>query len=213
MVDTIYNKLTLGVSMLKKIFLILLTVFVVNLVSADEIMDLLDEARASYEEDDIQNTISTLHTVLFALEKEKRSTYTEVAFNKLYNSYEKYNGKRIKLIDASISPEAGEAFEDGYRISVSSLTQRPTFWAQPYDKTAMFFVISKKMLKELEETIPKGYVGYFNVYTDKIYTYTESELTRSKNKKYYVARIRKLEILDYNEQTKTTKSSGDFLTD
>ncbi len=199
--------------MLKKIFFILLAVFVVNIASADEIMDLLDEARASYEEDDIQNTISTLHTVLFALEKEKRSTYNEVAFNKLYNSYEKYNGKRIKLIDASISPEVGEAFEDGYRISVSSLTQKTTFWAEPYDKTALFFVISRKMLKELEETIPKGYVGYFNVYTDKIYTYTDSELTRSKNKKYYVARIRKLEILDYNEKTKSTKSSGEFLTD
>jgi len=199
--------------MLKKIFLIVTAVFMMNCIYADEIMDLLDEARASYEEDDIQNTISTLHTVLFALEREKRSTYTEVEFNKFYKSFERYNGKRIKLLDASISPEVGDAFEDGYRISVSSLTQRPTFWADPFDKKSLFFVISKDLLKELEETIPKGYVGYFNVYTDKIYTYTDPEVSRSKSKKYYVAVIKKLEILDYDENTKSTKSSGEFLTD
>ena len=199
--------------MFKKFLLILTAIFMVNCVFADEIMDLLDEARASYEEDDIQNTISTLHTVLFALEKEKRSTYTDITFSKFYNSYEKYNGKKIKLLDASISPEAGDAFEDGYRISVSALTQRPTFWAEPYDKTTLFFVISREMLKELQDTIPKGYVGYFNVYTDRIYTYTDPEVSRSKSKKYYVAKIKKLEILDYDERTKSTKSSGKFLTD
>lgn len=199
--------------MLKKIFLIVAAVFMMNCIYSDEIMDLLDEARASYEEDDIQNTISTLHTVLFALEREKRSTYTEVEFNKLYKSFEKYNGKRIKLLDASISPEAGDSFDGYYRISVSSLSQRPTFWADPFDKTSLFFVISKDLLRKLEETIPKGYVGYFNVYTDKIYTYTDSEVSRSKSKKYYVATIKKLEILDYDEATKSTKSSGEFLTD
>ena len=199
--------------MLKKLFLIVLAVFIVNTVSADEIMDLLDEARDSYEEGEIQETINTLQTVLFALEKEKRSSMSEVSFTKFYNSYEKYNGKRVKILDASISPEAGEPFEGYYRISVSSLTQRPTFWAEPYEKVSLFFVISKKLLKQIEETIPKGYVGYFNIYTDKIYTYVDDDISRSKPKKYYVARIKKLEILDYNESNRTTKTTGEFLTD
>lgn len=182
---------------------------------SDSIIDLLDNAKQTYQDNDISSAIKILDDVSNRLKKisvEQKSEEIEtVEFARLKNFPSRYDGKKIKLNDTAISSQRGKIFKDGYyRMSVSSINQSAYFLDNPYEDGSLFFIISESMLEKLMDIVEAGYVGYFNVYTDTIYKYVKHE-QYSDGKTYYVAKIIGLEKISLNKYTNKTCSTGEYI--
>lgn len=201
---------------MKKRISIIFFIFCSVFMFAESIQDLLNEATNSYTENDIDKTIEILEKVTNDLKTEKAIKNNEeiqtVEFTRLKNFPSRYEGKKIKLLDTAISSRIGKKFNDSYTIRVSSVNQSSSFSDEPYEDGSLFFIISESLLEKLMDRVAAGYVGYFNVYTDTIYTYTEKKPYMD-DKTFYVAKIISLECLRYFSDWGTTNTTNEFLTE
>jgi len=202
---------------MKKNFIILTLLFLSSFIYADSIQDLFNDASNSYAEKNIDKTIEILEKITNDLKMKKIKSNTDeietVEFTRLKNFPSRYEGKKIKLLDTAISSKVGKKFNGDYRIEVSTLNQSSYFLDEPYEDGKLFFVISESLLEKLMDKVAAGYVGYFNVYTDKIYPYIEGKSYWDDKKTFYVAKIVSLECLSYRRNLGTTIATGEFLTE
>lgn len=201
---------------MKKKILIVSVLLCSIFMYGESIQDLLNEASNAYSSNDIDKAIDLLERATNNLKTEKLNQNTDeietVEFTRLKNFPSRYNGKKIKLLDTAISSKIGKKFNGDYRITVNSVNQSSYFYEEPYEDGSLFFVISEELVEKLMDRVAAGYVGYFNVYTDTIYSYTDSQPYLA-DKTYYVAKIVSLECLTYYSYNGTTSSLGIFLTE
>lgn len=202
---------------MKKLLVVFIIISLVNILYADNVSDLLDKAKESYLANDIDQTLSYIDDAKSEIKKSeviKNSSEVEkVEFSRLKNFPSRYCSKKIILTDTAIgSTDIGKKFDDCYRITVSTINQSASFYDDPYDNGSLFFIISESLLEKLMNYVRAGYVGYFNVYTDPIYSYKVKELY-TEEKVYYVAKITSLEILNYNSYEGSSYPTGDFLSE
>ena len=93
------------------------------------------------------------------------------------------------------------------QLQYQRYTNEILFFYDPYEDGALFFIIGKNLLDKLMDDIQAGYVGYFNIYTDKFYEYIKKE-NHGKDKVQYIAKIVSLERLTYNSYRDTAETTG-----
>lgn len=198
--------------MFKKICILLLGVLFLPCVYADSISDLLDNAKKSYLNNDVSKTLEHLNTAKNELEKITFATnvseYETVEYSRLRNFPARYKGKKIKLKYIRLSPTGIEREKkmngNYYPIWVSGIYASDPFPGDPYEDGALFFIIGENLLDKLMDNVQGG-VGYFNIYTDKIYEYIKKDYRTDKIQ--YIAKIVSLEQLTYDlfkEEPETT---------
>ena len=199
--------------MCKKSSILLLGFVFLSFTYADSLSDLLDNAKNSYLNNDFSKTLEYFNTAKNELEKitfaANVSEYETVEYSRLRNFPSRYKGKKIKLQHTALSPTGlGKKINgDYYAITVSTIHQRDSFFNDPYEDGALFFIIGKNLLDKLMDDIQAGYVGYFNIYTDKFYEYIKKE-NHGKDKVQYIAKIVSLERLTYNSYRDTAETIG-----
>lgn len=203
--------------MKKKVFTFVMTICLVSILYADTVSDLLDKAKESYLSNDKHQTLLYLEDAKSEIKKsEIQKSISEietVEFSRLKNFPSRYFDKKIIVTNTAIDPtKIGEKFNDCYRITVSTCNQKSYFIAEPYESGSLFFIISENLLEKLMDKVPAGYVRYFNVYTDTIYSYIEKDPYR-KDYIYYVAKITSLEVLSFNSYDGSSYSTGDYISE
>lgn len=189
--------------MCKKSSILLLGFVFLSFAYADSLSDLLDNAKKSYLNNDISKTLEYLNTAKNELEKITFATnvseYETVEYSRLLNFPSRYKGKKIKLKHTFLSPTGIEREKkiDGnyYPITVSGIYAFDSFLGAPYEDGALFFIIGENLLDKLMDNVQGG-LGYFNIYTDKIYEYIKKDYPTDKIQ--YIAKIVSLEQLAYD---------------
>lgn len=184
-------------------------------IYADSVSNLLDQAKKAYQSNNIDQTLQYLELAKSEISRIKindsSSNYETVEFSRIKNFPSRYTGKKIKVPNTAIaSSNIGKKFGDAYRITVSTVNQSSSFYNEPFESGSLFFTISESLLEKLIDAVPAGYVGYFNVYTDEIYTYTKKE-TYSEDRIYYVANIKGLEKINYDSLSGNTYATDEYL--
>lgn len=200
-----------------RILLIISLCCFIQSIYADSISDLLEQAKKAYQAKNIDQTLQYLELAKSEISRiklnESSSKFEIVEFSRIKNFPSRYTGKKIKVPNTAIaSSNIGKKFGDVYRITVSTVNQSSSFYNEPFDSGSLFFTISEALLEKLIDAVPAGYVGYFNVYTDEIYTYTKKE-AYTEDRIYYVANIKGLEKINYDTLSGDTFATDEFLSE
>lgn len=205
---------------MKKIISILLISLLFSFLFADEITDLFDKAKAQYNNNDTEAAIKTIDTIRGKLKNKQIDTPSldslEVGFNRVKVTPEKFNGKALKIRGVSISSSGFKKMnyynkENEYGISLWNITQNDYFQAY-LDEGKMIFVMDESLVDQLLDIIPAGYSYYYNIWTEPVYEYSYylSKYSSSAST-CYIAKIIKLEAVEYNSYTNTIIDTGEFI--
>ena len=205
--------------MKKKIFIIM-CFFIVPFLFGDEITDLLDKAKVQYANNDREALIKTIDTIKDKLKNEETkkpsSEAVEVSFNRLKLTPEKYENKALKLKGVAISSSSFMKLENynkknEYGVLLSNVAQNDYFSAYLQDGD-ICFVMDDTFVDKLLDIIPTGYSYYYNIWTEPVYAYSYYLTSYSTTKRIcYIAKIIKLEAIEYNKMTGQIFDTGEFI--
>ena len=204
---------------MKRNFLIILLFFIIPFLFADEITDLLDKARDQYNNNDKEATIKTIEIIQKKLkikEKDNPSLETiEVSFNRLKLSPEKYENKALKIRGVSISSTGFTKInyynkDNEYGVNLWNITQNDYFPSYLNDGK-LIFVMDDSLVDNLLDIIPEGYSYYYNIWTEPVYKYSYYHTMSYIERFCYIAKIIKLEAIEYNRITNNISDTGEFI--
>ncbi len=177
---------------------------------------LLEKALDNYKKGNVEEAKKQLELFLSKLNNEKELKKIEtsdiVEFNKIKNFPSRYLGKKLKLNNIVLSSNVGEKINECFSIRVTTANRSSTIHDWALKEGSIIFVISEKLLEKLIENLNSRNEAYFNLYTDKIYKW-EKEVPYMPSETYYVAKIIRLEKIEYNWLTNESKSTGIFLSE
>ena len=204
--------------MKKILFCFMLILFSSVVFAEEDLTILLDKAKTAYINNNLEESKKFVKEyydkISIIISNSGKEDFEEVDFTRLKTFTSKYENKKIKLSNISISLANPLKTADGkyYRISVNTLNQYDSFFNLEGKENSLIFIVSETLLEKLMDEIPAGYVGYYNIYTDIIYHTTDKDSIGLKTD-YYFARIIKLEAITYNNSSGTTKLSGKIITE
>ena len=184
----------------------------------EDLTILLDKAKTAYINNNLEESKKFVKEyydkISIIISNSGKEDFEEVDFTRLKTFTSKYENKKIKLSNISISLANPLKTADGkyYRISVNTLNQYDSFFNLEGKENSLIFIVSETLLEKLMDEIQAGYVGYYNIYTDTIYHTIDKDSIGLKTD-YYFARIIKLEGITYNNYSGTTKLSGKIITE
>ena len=205
---------------MKKIISILLISLLFSFLFADEITDLFDKAKAQYNNNDTEAAIKSIDTIKGKLKNKENNNSSsetlEVSFNRVKVTPEKYNGKALKIRGVAISSSGFKKMnyydkENEYGVSLFNITQND-FFPSYLDDGKMIFVMDENLVDQLLDIIPAGYSYYYNIWTEPVYEYSYYISSYSTIiHGCYIAKIIKLEAVEYNSYTNTIIDTGEFI--
>ena len=205
--------------MKKLISLLFIVTIVVSFVFADEITNLLDKAKEQYNNNETESLIKTIDSIKEKITKKEVNTNSvdivEVGFNRLKVSPEKYVGNSLKIKGTAISSSGFHKLDyykksDEYGVSLTNVAQNDYFPAY-LNEGKLIFVMDDSFVDKLLDLIPVGYSAYYNIWTEPVYEYTYYLSQYSPARKCYIAKIIKLEPIEYNNYTGQTFDTGEYI--
>ncbi len=205
---------------MKRLFsLLFIATLMVSFVFADEITNLLDKAKEQYNNNETESLIKTIDSIKEKITKKEDATNLdeaiEVGFNRIKLTPEKYVGKPLKIKGTAISSSGFEKIDyytknNEYGVYLKNVAQNGYFPAY-LNEGKLVFVMDDSFVDKLLDLIPVGYSAYYNIWTEPVYEYTYYLSEYSPARKCYIAKIIKLESIEYNKITGQTFDTGKFI--
>ena len=207
---------------MKKSISILLFFLMIPYLFADEITDLLDKAKEQYSKNGTEAVIKTIDTIKGKLKNKQTNNSSsetlEVSFNRVKVTPEKFNGKALKIRGVAVSSSGFKKMnyydkDNEYGVYLYNITQNDFFPAY-LDNGKMIFVMDENLVDQLLDIIPAGYSYYYNIWTEPVYEYSYSISKYSSTiSGCYIAKIIKLEAVEYNSYTNEIFDTGEFISE
>ena len=203
---------------MKKSIVLFLFFLTVPFLFADEITDLLDKAKMQYSNNETEALIKSIDTIKEKLKK-KDSNYSsldaqEVSLNRLKVTPEKYVNKPLKVRGVAISSSGFDKLkyynnDKEYGVVVTNIEQNEIFY-NFLDEGKIVFVMDDSLVDILLDEIPVGYSHYFNIWTEPVYKYSYYLSSYSPERFCYIAKIIKLESVEYNIYSGAVADTGEL---
>lgn len=97
-----------------------------------------------------------------------------------------------------------------YGVVVRNIIMNDSFWAD-IDEGKMVFVMDENLVDKLLDEIPPGYSYYYNIWTEPVYKHSYYLTQYSPERICYIAKIIKLEAVEYNKYTEVIVDTGEFI--
>ena len=96
-----------------------------------------------------------------------------------------------------------------YGVVVTNIEQNEIFY-NFLDEGKIVFVMDDSLVDILLDEIPVGYSHYFNIWTEPVYKYSYYLSSYSPERICYIAKIIKLESVEYNIYSGAVADTGEF---
>ena len=97
-----------------------------------------------------------------------------------------------------------------YGVLVRNLLMNQSF-PNFLNEGKIVFVMEDKLVDKLLDEIPPGYSYYYNIWTEPVYEYSYYLTDYSPRRICYIAKIIKLEAVEYNKYTEVKVDTGEFI--